>query len=444
MKNDHKFFNIALSSGYYSNILSSRKSIDSNGKTFLSRGKYKENNKRFPNNRYNNKYKVNKNFSNSIVNNNNTRNKIYRSIEINKENNIQKDNNPNYEYNIIISLLDRIIKKDDSYNILIKIKKFIYKLINETREKKNLINSSMCLDFFHPNDIKYSTSKNSNSKIQFNNEKNRDNEKNNNLYNLHDIKDKNENNNSFNINRQVKKLYNKINKIEEKSNIEQLKFLFFIVEQEKKIAELEKNFEIKEIPLDERIIEKMRELKCLPNFFNEGLNLKKEKLEENNNKTIKSRNKLELKKKFSLDKEIEPILKRNKSAIMNKRDNKMKNGKVYFSERKIDYQKNKNIVGNDNYNKNVVKINKIEINFSKPINHFFNQKNFFLTHPRLNYIKNSIEKNHFLKLKTKEQLSGDTNLLSNMNLASKSHKIMVNDFSSFINNSMVNFEKIKK
>jgi hypothetical protein len=49
-----------------------------------------------------------------------------------------------------------------------------------------------------------------------------------------------------------------------------------------------------------------------------------------------------------------------------------------------------------------------------------------------------------LKLKTKEQLSGESNLLSKMNLASKSQKIAVNDFSSFINNSMINFEKLKK
>ena len=445
MKNGHKFFNNVLksySSRYYYNNLSSRKTIDSNRKTFLSRGKYKEKKEIIQNNRYNKKFNLNNKLSNSIINSNRKRNKIYRSIEINKENNNQISNNSNLEYNIIISLLDRIIKKDDSFNILIKIKKFIYKLINEEREKKYLFNSNSSLDFLQPNDIKYSTCKSSNSKIQFNIEKNQDNEKND---NLNDINNRNENNNSLNINRQVKKLYNKINKIEKKSNIEQLKFLFFIVEQEKKIAELEKNFEKKEIPLDERIIEKMRELKCLPNFFNKGLNMRKENETIENNKTLKSRNKIELKKKYSLDKEIEPIIKKNKSVIMNKSDNKIKSRKFNFSKSKIDYKKNKNKNNNDydDYYENNSKINKIEINFSKPVNHFFNQKNFFVTHPRLNYVKNSIEKNHFLKLKTKEQLSGDTNLLSKMNLASKSQKNIVNDFSSFINNYMIDFEKFK-
>ena len=54
-----------------------------------------------------------------------------------------------------------------------------------------------------------------------------------------------------------------------------------------------------------------------------------------------------------------------------------------------------------------------------------------------------MEKNHFLKLKAKEQLSGDTKLLSKMNIASKSQKNAVNDFSSFINNSMINFDRFK-
>ena len=77
------------------------------------------------------------------------------------------------------------------------------------------------------------------------------------------------------------------------------------------------------------------------------------------------------------------------------------------------------------------------------MNQLFDKKKFFITHPKLNYVKDSIEKNHFLRLKTKEKLNGNTHLLSNMNLSSKSQKKIVNNFSSFINNSMVYFEKIK-
>ena len=125
---------------------------------------------------------------------------------------------------------------------------------------------------------------------------------------------------------------------------------------------------------------------------------------------------------------------------MNKSEKRPKSGKLVFNRKKNDFNQS-NI--NNEYNNSDYKINKIVINFSRPVNQFFNKKNFFITHPKLNYVKDSLEKNHYLKLKTKEQLSGDTNLLSNMNLASKSQKIDVNDFSSFINNSMANFEKFK-
>ena len=89
------------------------------------------------------------------------------------------------------------------------------------------------------------------------------------------------------------------------------------------------------------------------------------------------------------------------------------------------------------------KIANIMMSFSKPVNQFFNKKIFFVTHPKLNYVKDSLEKNHFLKLKTKEQLSGESNLLSSINLANKSQKNALNDFSNYVNNSMANFEKIK-
>ena len=46
-------------------------------------------------------------------------------------------------------------------------------------------------------------------------------------------------------------------------------------------------------------------------------------------------------------------------------------------------------------------------------------KKFFITYPKLNYVNDSSEKNHFLRLKTKEKLTGNTHLLSNMNLSSK-------------------------
>ena len=460
MKNCPNFLNKALrcySSRQYNSKFSQRKSIDSSRKIFLNRTKFKDYNNKIFNNRYGSKNASNKNFSPINVS---RKNNIYKSIEINKVNNNEKNflkNKSTFEYNVIISLLDQIMDKENSYDILIRIKNYIYKLINETHEKKFLINSKSYMVLFRPEDSYYLTSNNTTQrKIQFNEEKNLDKEKKDldgdKKNNFNDKNDKSTNK-SY-LNRRVKKLYNKINELETKSNIEQLKYLFFIVEQEKKIAELEKNFEIKEIPLGERIIEKMKELKCYPSFIRNELDIKKykptfkETIDSKNNTSLKSRNKKELNNQYSFDKEIkeiEPITKKSQSLIMNKSEKRAKNRKFQFAKKNIDFnpnQRNQTIYDYNNSNTDN-KIKKIVMSFSKPVNQLFNKKNFFITHPKLNYVKDSLEKNHFLKLKTKEQLNGDTNLLSNMNLASKSQKNAVNDFSSFINNSLANFERQK-
>lgn len=465
MKNGPNFLNKALrcqSSRQYRTMLSPRTNINSSKKLFLNRTKYKASENKKHNNRYDIKTNSSKQFSPSVVN---YKNKVFESLGINKVNNNEKSlmiNKSTFEYNAIVALLDKIMDKANSYEILIKIKNFIYKFINGAKEKKYMVNSKSCAEIFQPENY-YLTSKNmSLRKIKLDDDRNMDKQKENrdldgdNKNNLNEKNDKNINN-SY-LTRRVKKLYNKINELETKSHIEQLKYLFFIVEQEKKIAELEKNFEINEIPLDERIIEKMKELKCYPTFIRNELEIKKYKQpfketnnQKHNNSLLKSRNKKDLKEKYSFDneiKEIEPINKKNQSLIMNKSENVIKSRKFQFSKKKIDFnlnqvnQMNQSHINDLNNKDN--KIKKIEINFSKPVNIFFNNKNFFITHPKLNYVKDSLEKNHFLKLKTKEQLSGDTNLLSNMNLASKSQKNAVNDFSSFINNSMANFERIKK
>ena len=463
MKNAPNFLNKALrchSSRQYNNIISPRSNLDTSKKLFLNRTKFKESDDKKYNNRYSAKNKSSKHFSSSIVK---EKNKIYKSLEINKVNNNEKGfmiNRSTFEYNAIVSLLNQIMDKANSYDILIKIKNFIYKFLNGTQEKKFLINSKSCMVLFQPEERSYLTSKNmTQRKIQYNDEENLEREKGDKGHLDEDKKNNLNNKNDKSVNnsyltRRVKKLYHKINELEAKSNIEQLKYLFFIVEQEKKIAELEKNFEIKEIPLDERIIEKMKELKCYPTFIRKELDIRKyipsfkETVDSKNNTSLKSRNKKELKNhRYSFDKEIkkiEPITKNNQSLVMNKSEKKIKRKKFQFSKINKDFNSNQmNQTTNEYNNSKDNKIKKIVMSFSKPINQLFNKKNFFITHPKLNYVKDSLEKNHFLKLKTKEQWSGDTNLLSNMNLASKSQKNAVNDFSSFVNNSMANFEKFK-
>ena len=378
-------------------------------------------------------------------------------------------NNNLLEYNTIISLLSKILLKSNSYIILSKIKKYINKLIGDKKDNNNSLNNSNYREYFSQNESRpLSINKNldKNEIKESNNNKNK-------IKNKEELenksKSKNENKNEYEIDnnaliRKIKKLNQKINDLEEKSRIEQLKYLFFIIEQEKKISELEKNFDNNQIPLDERIIEKMKELKCLPNYYKPEINeeeaknlIKKRpslsgKIRNNNlinnNSFLKSRNSgnNSIKNKYSFDKEIDPIIKRNQSQILNIRKNNKNKKEEYnnYYNNNLSKSKSKGKISNFDESNEIYEIKKNnKKNFNKSVQQLFNEKNFFISHPKLKYVKNSQEKNHFQKLKTKEQLNGISNLLSNINLGSKFQKSAVNDFSYYINNSMVNLEKLR-
>ena len=322
MKNGINFFNNAsrsYSSKLHKNILSAKKPVDTNKKIFLS--KKKTNNRGVNcNNRYYNGYNSKKNVSVSIGDDA-IRTSFYKNIEIDKVIGNEKGlliNNSSFEYNEIINLLDKIMDKSDSYNILIKIKNFISSFIDEKEEKKSLNSSKVSYDNFPKNDIKYNTCKNmGRPRIMYKIENNKDNEKEEKFEEDKNIKlndkDNNYTRNNY-LNRRVKKLSDKLNVMEARSNIDKLKYLFFIVEQEKKIAELEKNFEVKEIPLNERIIDKMRELKCFPDLISNKFNQLNEV--EKNNLLLKTRNKKEIKKNYTFDKDSEILPRKNHSAII--------------------------------------------------------------------------------------------------------------------------------
>ena len=367
-------------------------------------------------------------------------------------------NNNLSEYNSIISLLDNIVNKYNSYayEILIKIKNYIKKLISEKNEMFNNSYKSLMNMNMNMNDKKISLFDKSNVRIinRSNKENNKDKNKEDeiNQYKL-------ENNNLF---RKIKKLYQKIDEIEKRYKIEKLKYLFYIIEQEKKIAMIEKNFDVKKITLDEAIIGKMKELKCYPNYYKPDINedslkngsLNKSKRHplsstirniKNNNSFLKSRNRNNnFKNKYSFDKEVYPTPKNNQSQIISnlkspphKKTNNKSSSKSKSQRKgmKLEDITDRNDISKHNIN-----------DYFNNVNQFFCEKNFFRSHPKLNYVKNSQENNHFQKLKTKEQLNGISNisnLLSNINLNSKFQKNAVNDFSNFINNSFVNIEKYR-
>ena len=382
-----------------------------------------------------------------------------KSVIINNNYNDISNNNLS-EYNSIISLLDNIINKCNSnaYEILIKIKNYIKKLISDKNEINNFNNSYKSL--VHMNDKKMPLFDKSNIRIVNRSEINNNKEKNKNKEEEEINQYKLENNNLF---RKIRKLYQKINELEKRYKIEKLKYLFFIIEQEKKIAILEKKFDGKKITLDEAIIGKMKELKCYPNYYKPDINediiinntfnkIKKHPLSstirniKNNNSFLKSRNRNnDFQNKYSFDKEVYPSPKNNQSQIianLKNIDNKKTNNKSYSKSKSKSQKKTMKLEDISDRSDFPNNIN----DYSNNVNQFFCEKNFFISHPKLNYVKNSQEKNHFQKLKTKEQLNGISNisnLLSKINLNSKYQKNAVNDFSCFINNSFVNIEKYR-
>ena len=378
---------------------------------------------------------------------------IFKSIDNKNEKSFIFKNNI-IEYNEIISLLDKIIKKLNSYNILIKIKNFIKELISNNHDsineehsfRKDYLLPSKKRPLVNQKDINNNENKENTNKEEINKSKQKN-------WITKDI----EVNNHF-LERKIKKLYHKMNELEKKNKIEQLKYLFFIIEQEKKIAELEKDLDNKKIPLDERIIDKMKEIKCYPNYYKPKLNeetdisrkpvplsgkirtrIPNSKFSSNiimDNSFKKSRNKTNrfINYKYSFDKEIEFIPKKNQSQIISEDKEENNNSK------NINKAKNLKI---DNIN-DMSEIKKLITQyFSKSVNQSFNEKNFLISHPKLKYVKDSQEKNHFQQLKAKEQCNGVSHFLSNIKLVSKHQKSTINDFSYFINNSMVNVEKLK-
>ena len=442
----------------FENKSNSKNSIHDNNSSSVIESK--KNNVKVLTPRYNEMIGISKRLFQNFNKHKNTRKHLYlnneKSVIINDNCNDKSYNNLT-EYNSIISLLDNIINKYNSYayEILIKIKNYIKKLISEKNEINKYNNSYKSL--IHINDKKISLLDKSNiriinrSEINNNKDKNRNKEEEINQYKL-------ENNNLF---RKIRKLYQKINELEKRYKIEKLKYLFFIIEQEKKIAGLEQKIDVKKIPLDEAIIGKMKELKCYPNYYKPDINediiinnsfnkSKKHPLSstirniKNNNSFLKSRNRNnDIKNKYSFDKEVYPSPKNNQSQVianLKNNDKKMNNKSNSKSKSQRKAMKLEDISDDRN------DIQKNNIYDYSNVNQCFCEKNFFISHPKLNYVKNSQEKNHFQKLKTKEQLNGISNisnLLSNINLNSKFQKNAINDFSYFINNSFVNIEKYR-
>ena len=329
---------------------------------------------------------------------------------------------------IFLSIISKIEKIISSYGknilklnyLLIKIENFINSLINE--EKFNKTNSAY-------NKIKPISSKKNAAKME--NEK----EIINKLESSNEMKrDENITNENELLKKKVNKLYQKINEMEIKFKIDELNYFFCIGEHQKKITELEKKLNMRDI--DKMPKEELKQFICYPHY------VKFDVREEINPKSIPM---------FNQKKEKEKDKEKCKTST-----DKGKNGITFFipNERDFDnfYKKIKNenekILSDkgieiDNV-KETIKLGKQEYDTQIPIadKFFGKKKSFFVSHPKLNYIKVGNDGNKLTSWKIDNQLNNFPQQISKLKM-SKSQKNAMIVFPSSFNETMVNLEKLR-
>ena len=82
-------------------------------------------------------------------------------------------------------------------------------------------------------------------------------------------------------------------------------------------------------------------------------------------------------------------------------------------------------------------------NFHSTSNLFKNSKNYFLAHPKLNYIKNISSRNNIIRFKLGNQINSLPKQIINLKTIFNSQKNSFNVFPSFLKETLVNIEKLK-
>ena len=271
----------------------------------------------------------------------------------------------------------------------------------------------------------------------------------------------NRENQEFEINilrKRIDKLQQKLIETEKKFKIERLNYLFCIGENQNKIAELEKIINMKSI--DKMPKSELNKVICYPQYS------KFDVTDEINPKSIpmflSAKN-----KKIQSPK----CLPKNESQISQDKTNfnrlfqtEFKKIKHSFSS-SFDYSnKKEDINKNDSENDAKEKeeenhkssekrkeVNEViesgqkyfEDNIRSNSNLFKNSKNYFLTHPKLDYIKNINSRNNIVRFKFGHQVSSLPKQIGKLTTISNTQKKTFVVFPSFLNETLLNIEKLK-
>ena len=264
--------------------------------------------------------------------------------------------------------------------------------------------------------------------------------------------------------RKINKLIVKINEMENKFKIQQLNYLFCIGEYQKKVTNLEKKLNFYSI--DKMPKKELKKFLCYPHYvkfdITEEINPKSIPMfklstkksqssihdTKGNNKKLLSKSDIDIRTN-SLDTNmkkikdntninnscidsLEEVKKKNETKILN---NDEEEEKYNEKDKEIDFEEIKRMIelGKINYDSQIQTKDKF----------FGKSKNFFVSHPKLNYVKNLNDGTKLSSWKLENQINSLPKEISRLKIQSKSQKNAIVVFPSFLNETIANLEKLR-
>ena len=278
--------------------------------------------------------------------------------------------------------------------------------------------------------------------------------KNNNKLNKEKFVKKNQESEINILKTKIEKLQQKITEIENKFIIERLNYLICIGENQNEIAELNKIIKMQTI--DKMPKSELNKVICFPQYskfdVTDDINPKSIPmyLSSINKKTKTPKSLKRDDSQMSQDNSIfnklfQTEIKKIKHSFSSSYDN---------SNKKEDNNRNEPICyeidgeiqkENENGIKEIIELGQkyFNENFHSTSNLFKNSKNYFLAHPKLNYIKNISSRNNIIRFKLGNQINSLSKQIINLKTIFNSQKNSFNVFPSFLKETLVNIEKLK-
>ena len=256
----------------------------------------------------------------------------------------------------------------------------------------------------------------------------------------------------------INKLLIKINEIENKFIIERLSYLACIGENQKEISDLKRKLHLKSLDklpkseLDKVIcfpqyskfeIAKEINPKLTPMYINKNKNEIDEPKNIQNSESKKSED-------SSFNRLFQTELKQFKHSSNSSDDITNKKGDINKNESLNLEKSGEKIKMSEKLNKEKEISESIELGqkyFEKHVptitKYFKNHKNYFLSHPKLDYIKNINSRNNIIRWKLGNQIASLPKMISKLKTISKSQKNTLIIFPSFLSETLLNIEKLK-